>query len=263
MSTLMHKAGRIKHVAMSHPDRDHVYGLFQLNHHAADLGLVALFYPQAAGAFKAMQEFCYRFDSETRDAYPWVQVKPGDTYDLGRNLGLKVVSNTHIPIEGKSVGYVVERLFRKLKPEYQALSQADLQKLGSEKGSDSLTEPQTERILGYSGDTGPCAPGHWAGCKVLIHEATFLREEDVESERTGYQHSTLPDVLQMAKESGVERLVLGHFSSRYHRNEIASTVQGIASDLELPCSVSAIFPGETVRDVFARPSVYEPQSQQV
>jgi ribonuclease Z len=187
-------------------------------------------------------------------------VIPGHTFELGRNLGLRVVYSSHIPVEGKSVGYIVERLFRKLKTEYAGLPQDDIEKLGRELGSEALTEPRTEPILGYSGDTGPCPIDQWKGCKLLIHEATFLHADDVESERAGYEHSTLPEVVEMAHNSDVEQLVLSHFSSRYPKSEIVASIQDLCARFETPMRVSALLPGETVRDLLARPPLWPRQS---
>lgn len=256
MCNLQHKAGKIRHVAMSHADRDHVYGLMQLNHHAATIGLENVFYPAEAGFFKAMQETCYRFDRETRDAYPWTPVRAGQSFDLGKDLVLKVVPNTHMPVPDKSLGYIVWRQFRKLKGEYQGASQSELEQLGRKLGSNALTEPKEEPILAYSGDTGPCDPAQWAYCKLLFHEATFLSREEIEPEREGYEHSALPDVLRLAKEAHVETLVLFHFSSRYRMPEIDAAVKAEAASIGLECKVFVLPPGRTVHDLLAHSPVW-------
>jgi ribonuclease Z len=252
MAGLMHKSGKIRHVAMSHADRDHVYGLMQVNHHCAHRGLEALFYPAESGFFKGMREACYRFDRETQDGYPWIQVMPGDSFELTPELGLRVVHSSHIPTPGRSVGYVVMRRFRKLKAEFQGLPQSEFERIGREKGSDFLTEPREEPLVGFSGDTGVLPPSQWAGCKLLIHEATFLREEEMELEREGYLHSLLSDVLQMAKEAKVERLLLIHFSSRYNASEIEAAIREHAEAMAIPMPVHFIPPGRIVHNALSR-----------
>ena len=252
MSSLMHKSGKIRHIAMSHADRDHVYGLMQVNHHCAHRGLEALFYPAEGGFFKGMREACYKFDRETVDAYPWVPVMPGDEHDLTPELGLKVVESSHIPTPGKSVGYVVKRRFRKLKREFRGLLQYDYERIGREKGSDFLTEPRSEPLIGFSGDTGVLHPDQWRGCKLLIHEATFLGEEEMELEREGYQHSLLRDVLEMAQQADVERLLLIHFSSRYKMPEIEEAIRSHASELGLAIPVHVLPPGRTIHNALDR-----------
>lgn len=252
MAGLMHKSGKIRHIAMSHADRDHVYGLMQVNHHCAHRGLEALFYPAEGGFFKGMREACYRFDRETVDAYPWVAALPGDEFDLTPELALRVVESNHIPTPGKSVGYIVLRRFRKLKQEFVGLPQSEFERIGREKGSDYLTEPRTEPLVGFSGDTGVLHPDQWRGCKLLIHEATFLGEEEMELEREGYQHSLLCDVLAMAQQAEVERLLLIHFSSRYKMAEIEAAIREEAAKLDLKIPVHVIPPGRLVQNALDR-----------
>jgi len=252
MSGLMHKSGKVRHVAMSHADRDHVYGLMQVNHHCAHRGLEGLFYPREAGFFKGMREACYKFDRETVDAYPWIPCMPGDEHDLTPELALKVVESSHIPTPGKSVGYVVQRKFRKLKQEFVGLPQTEFEKIGREKGSDYLTEPRTEPLIGFSGDTGVLHPDQWRNCKLLIHEATFLGEEEMELEREGYQHSLLKDVLEMSKEAKVERLLLIHFSSRYKTAEIETAIREEAERQQIQTPIHIIPPGRLVHNALER-----------
>jgi len=252
MAGLMHKSGKIRHIAMSHADRDHVYGLMQVNHHCAHRGMEGLFFPAESGFFKGMREACYRFDRETVEGFPWIPVLPGDEFELTPELGLRVVESSHIPMPGKSVGYIVTRKFRKLKQEFVGLPQAEFERIGREKGSDYLTEPRSEPLVGFSGDTGVLHPDQWRGCKLLIHEATFLREEEMEVEREGYEHSLLADVLAMARDAQVERLLLIHFSSRYKVSEVEGAVRDECEKLGLTIPVHIIPPGRLVHDALAR-----------
>lgn len=48
---------------------------------------------------------------------------------------------------------------------------------------------------------------------LLYHEATFTKEHTKRAKATG--HSTAEDAAKIAKEAEVDRLILGHFSSRY------------------------------------------------
>ena len=48
---------------------------------------------------------------------------------------------------------------------------------------------------------------------VLYHESTFLDDNQELAKKTN--HSTAKQAAQIAKDSNVSRLILGHYSSRY------------------------------------------------
>lgn len=56
------------------------------------------------------------------------------------------------------------------------------------------------------------------GIDLLYHESTFLEEHSELANKTG--HSTAKEAALIAKEAGVNNLILGHFSSRYKNRDV-------------------------------------------
>jgi ribonuclease Z len=81
--------------------------------------------------------------------------------------------------------------------------------------TDVVGRPRPGRKVLYTGDTRPSPDVRTAaeGADLLIHEATFGTDEADRAHATG--HSTAREAAQLAKDAGVVRLALTHFSPRY------------------------------------------------
>ena len=250
---LLSKARKIKKVAITHADRDHLTGLLQLQQLNARDGIPDILYPKDCGSFPALREFLEKFDPDTGGKLTWTPVWPGQVVEFGKDLRIQVVESRHLPETGeqvKCVGYKVVRSTRKLRPEFQGVAQEDLARMGRERGSASLTFEVESPVLGYAGDTTVGHPEPWARCQVLIHEATFLNHQDAGDQvHRRNQHSVLSDVLAMARDANPGTLILNHFSSRYEKKEIVEAVKNGAREFGLNMPVHVIPPGEVVRDI--------------
>jgi ribonuclease Z len=84
--------------------------------------------------------------------------------------------------------------------------------------SELVGPPRPGRRVVVTGDTRPCAATveHSRGADLLIHEATFGDEEAERATETG--HSTAREAAGVARDAGVRRLLLTHFSARYSRD---------------------------------------------
>lgn len=248
------KGRKAKVVALSHSDRDHVTGLLQLQQlHARHNGLRVL-YPADSRGIPLLADFCRRFDPWAGPYVNWERVLPDERVVLEGDLALIPVANTHVPGKGiRSLGYKVVRRVRKLRAEYEGVPGETLATMDRE----AITETVERPILAFSGDTGPMEPDTWAGQPVLLHEATFLRQADVERgpERTQL-HSCLDEVLDLARAARPERLVLTHLSPRYAENEAREAIARMAGEMRLESPVWLVPPGRLVPDVFAEPPVW-------
>ncbi len=80
---------------------------------------------------------------------------------------------------------------------------------------DLTLPPYKQRIYAFCSDTAylPEIKEYIHGADILYHEATFAEEHKDIAEETG--HSTAKQAAQIARKAGVEKLLIGHFSSRY------------------------------------------------
>ncbi|MBX3102980.1 MAG: ribonuclease Z [Bacteroidetes bacterium] len=78
-----------------------------------------------------------------------------------------------------------------------------------------LAAPDPPRRYAFCTDTGflPELAGHIAGVDLLYHESTFLQDQEQRARDTF--HSTAADAARIARQAGVGKLLLGHYSARY------------------------------------------------
>lgn len=76
-------------------------------------------------------------------------------------------------------------------------------------------EADPSRSYAYCSDTRPVKAvcEHLQGVNLLYHEATFAESEKERAKLT--YHSTAREAAEIAREAGAQKLVIGHFSSRY------------------------------------------------
>ena len=125
---LLGKSRKIDWVAVTHADRDHLTGLFQLQQLNARDGKPQIFYPRDAASFPNFAEFCRRFDPNSGNEITWSPIEPWQSYPLSNHLRIEALPNNHVQ-QGdlvKSVSYRVMREKQKLKPEYHDLPQAEI-----------------------------------------------------------------------------------------------------------------------------------------
>ena len=142
----------------------------------------------------------------------WIPLGPGDSYAIGPDRVLEGFTVTHVPPE-PSFGYRVLERRRRLKAEYVNVPPDEIERRARMHGRDQLMEEFQHVLLAHSGDAMPIAPDLVRDADVLVHDATFLGQD----ERRAPIHATSEEALQVAREAAVRVLVLNHLSIRYDR----------------------------------------------
>jgi len=259
-ASLLQKSRKIKHVFITHPDRDHITGLLQFNQLNSREGFPKIYYPQDSGSFPAMEAFQAKFDPQATGSV-WTGIADQSEIEIKKNWYVQAIRNEHVKCDigiHKSLSYKVFETRQKLKPEFQHLSSKEIQEIVYTKGRLALTETVKQNIISFSGDTPVDDYEKWNHSEILIHEATFLKDEgDSKSDSRGNRHSRIDEVFKMVSEIEVGKLILTHFSSRYSDGEIKSAIQKLCKTYRIQIPVYAVLPGQIHRDILSTKPVNE------
>jgi ribonuclease Z len=150
-------------------------------------------------------------------------IEPGQEFELSREHLVTAFATTHtIP----SVGYIVwDRRF-KLKEEYHGLPGDRIRDL--RQSGVAVTREVRTALLAYTGDTSPAAidacPDVFRA-KILITEMSFVRPNHRREKIHKFGHMHLDDFLERADRFENELIIVAHFSTRYHPNEVRRVVE--------------------------------------
>jgi len=252
-SSLLQKSRKIDHIFLSHADRDHLTGLLRLNELIARDGLPNLYFPTDAHSFSALEIFSKQFDARVGQTN-WQGMGDQQWAMIQKDIFVQALRNNHVvsahPWQVKSVSYQLYQLKQKLKAELVGLSQEQLTRMALTAGRETMTESVRVNLVGYSGDTPADQLGQWNNTSVLIHEATFLSRQDIkETDPTRNRHSTLEEVLREVAQLKIERLILGHFSSRYSPEQIDSAIKKYCQLYKIQIPVYRLLPGQLQWDI--------------
>lgn len=151
-----------------------------------------------------------------------VGLEPGQEVALSREHVLTAFATTHtIP----SLGYMVWDRRQKLKEEYIGLPGDQIRDLRLA-GTQVTREIRTP-LLAYTGDTSPAGIDNYPPvfqAKVLIAEMSFIRAKHRREKIHKFGHMHIDDFIERADKFQNELIVAGHYSTRYHPNEVRETV---------------------------------------
>lgn len=252
-SALLQKARKVKHVFISHADRDHLAGLLQFNQLNARSEL-KIYYPKDCRSFPALADFSAKFDPQVSGT-KWIPIESGAEISIRSDLIVRAVENHHVPTDGtitKSLSYFADTVSRKLKPEFAGLKSAEIASARKQHGNAHITDETRNTKLAYSGDTPIETDGRYDNAQTLIHEATFLTEAEIEPDNPKRnKHSSLDQVMRMVSTSNIQQLILGHFSSRYSDDQINEAVAEQIKHHQIEIPVHIVYPSKIARDILA------------
>jgi len=225
------KASKIDYVFISHLHGDHYFGLIGLlssMHLNGRVKPIMIFGPQPLLEILELQ---FRY-SETVIRYPieFTAVEADASVKIFENNDLTVESivlNHRIPCTGykfKQKKRLRKLIIDKLEEDNVPHEYFPLLKRGIDLNlpdgrvflnQDYTLDSDVPKSYCYCSDT--LADGSYMeqikGCTMLYHESTFLQEMLDRANQT--HHTTALQAGQIAAEAGVEKLLIGHFSSRY------------------------------------------------
>ena len=158
-----------------------------------------------------------------------IGVRPGEEYEISREHVVSVLRTDHsIP----SVGYVVWERRKRLKPEYQSLSEREIRQLAIS-GHQVSAEVRFPRVA-YLGDSTPYGlddnPVMYVA-DILIIEVSFVarRHRTELIHRRGHIH--LDDIIERQNRFRNGLIIASHFSTRCTDREIDRTVRKRIPDM--------------------------------
>jgi ribonuclease Z len=212
-------------LAITHGHSDHVLGLPGLiaarrfGKGAVDKALTIV-YPEGSVGVQAVREWLGRAYADVVFPLNWIAATPGTSVPLGKNKQLEAISVRHTRND-VALGYRVVEMRKRLKAEFAALPQADIEAAARQGTRDDLLEEARHVIFAHSGDAMPIDPTLVTNADVLIHDATFLSEPD----RREPIHATTEEAIDVGRRANVKTLVLYHLSLRYDRATALPTLR--------------------------------------
>lgn len=156
----------------------------------------------------------------------------GDEIELTREHVVTVFDTVHtIP----SRGFVVWERRNKLKEEFVGLPGDKIKEL--KLAGTPITREIRIPIVAYTGDTSPAGLDACPACfeaKILITEMSFVRAAHRRDKIHKFGHMHLDDFVERAPRFKNELIIAGHFSTRYHPNEVRKLL-----DNKLPAELKA------------------------
>lgn len=215
-------------VFVSHTHTDHVGQIFNYLSQRSLLGCdLATFYvpPGVGNDLLGLLQDWSRF-SQTPMDFRVFEVAPETPILLKNQYRVTPFALHH---KGPSQGYLVERISRKLKPQFQQLPSGDIQRL-REEDPETIFRTEAVPLFAYVPDTLssalPLLPEKVWQAKVLALECTWIRPVP-DARRLQHAHITLDELVPHLQRFQGQHVVLFHFSAAYKSQEISQRLQEV------------------------------------
>ena len=221
----------IESVLLSHGHYDHIGGLGGIIHSRASARgdkekTLQVYYPRGDSMIELLIRYVSQISEYVKYDLKWTPIEAGQEIKIGseKDRGLiRAFPVKHSP-RTVNLGYNLFERRTKLKPELVGLPQEEITRISEEKGQRAVCNEYEQILIAYCGDSAPVDPDLVRGAEVLMHEATFLDEQD----RAHEAHSTVVEALEAARAAEARSLVLMHISTRYPKRNIESMIRMIA-----------------------------------
>lgn len=228
------KLTRLRKLFVTHLHGDHVFGIPGLLSSRASLGASEPLDVYGPPGLRELAETALRI-SETHLGYPlhWHEVGEGivcedpvmkvEAAALDHRIACFGYRVTELPLAGSLNAQWLREQGLAPGPAYGRLKAGEDVVLPDGRivrAAEAVGEPHGGRIVTVLGDTRPCAGARKLamGADVLVHEATFGK--DLADKAGEYGHSTTLQAAEIARDAGVRRLFLTHYSSRYKPEDL-------------------------------------------
>ena len=225
----------IEHICLSHIHGDHIFGIFGL---LSTMGLLARKAPLSIFAPKGFAPILEFFKTQFGEGLlfdihfiPLEMTSPEVVYESRTTELLAFPLNHRV----ETFGFIIREKMPQRNVRREAISKYDLSltDIGTLKRGEDVVRESIDgetivirnedvtyyrylpRSYAYCSDTAPFAElADWVrGADLLYHEATFPAEMAEMAEKTF--HSTTIQAATVAKDAGVKKLIVGHYSSRF------------------------------------------------
>lgn len=221
---------RIEHICLSHIHGDHIFGLFGLLSTMSLLGRSAPLRIYAPKTFRTILDFfMIQFGEGVQFEIDYVELDMKEPQVVYENRTVELLA---FPLNHRveTFGYIIREKMPPFNVRKEAVQKyvLTLTEIGTlKRGEDVVREDivitnaeaayrkYKPRSYAYCSDTAPFPElAEWVkGVDLLYHEATFPADMADMAEKTF--HSTTLQAAQVAKDAGVGRLLVGHYSSRF------------------------------------------------